>query len=51
MGSYNYIGNTYASAHEGLNETVLRGERGFPWLPGDRLLLRAELQLPDRPIR
>lgn len=29
MGSYNYIGNTYASAHEGLNETVLRGEWGF----------------------
>ncbi|MBW3082074.1 glycoside hydrolase family 3 protein [Bifidobacterium phasiani] len=29
MGSYNYIGNTYASAHEGLNQTVLRDEWGF----------------------
>ena len=34
MGSYNYIGNTYGM--------------GLPWLRGDRLLLRAELQLPDR---
>ena len=29
MGSYNYIGNTYASAHLGLNQTVLRDEWGF----------------------
>ena len=29
MGSFNYIGNTYSSAHTGLNQTVLRGEWGF----------------------
>lgn len=29
MGSFNYIGNTYASAHLGLNQTVLRDEWGF----------------------
>ena len=29
MGSFNYIGNTYSSAHNGLNETVLRDEWGF----------------------
>lgn len=29
MGAFNYIGNTYASAHLGLNETVLREEWGF----------------------
>jgi beta-glucosidase len=29
MGSFNYIGNTYASAHVGLNQTVLREEWGF----------------------
>lgn len=29
MGSFNYIGNTYSSAHLGLNQTVLRGEWGF----------------------
>ncbi|OZG60193.1 beta-glucosidase-related glycosidase [Bifidobacterium lemurum] len=29
MGSFNYIGNTYSSAHTGLNNTVLRGEWGF----------------------
>ncbi|MBW3095557.1 glycoside hydrolase family 3 protein [Bifidobacterium sp. 64T4] len=29
MGSFNYIGNTYSSAHTGLNETVLRDEWGF----------------------
>lgn len=29
MGAFNYIGNTYASAHVGLNKTVLRDEWGF----------------------
>lgn len=29
MGSFNYIGNIYSSAHTGLNQTVLRGEWGF----------------------
>ncbi|WP_322290284.1 glycoside hydrolase family 3 protein [Paratractidigestivibacter sp.] len=29
MGSFNYIGNTYSSAHLGLNQTVLRDEWGF----------------------
>lgn len=29
MGAFNYIGNTYASAHTGLNNTILRGEWGF----------------------
>ena len=29
MGAFNYIGNTYASAHTGLNQTVLRDEWGF----------------------
>lgn len=29
MGAFNYIGNLYASAHTGLNNTVLRGEWGF----------------------
>ena len=29
MGAFNYIGNTYASAHVGLNQTVLREEWGF----------------------
>ena len=29
MGAFNYIGNTYASAHLGLNQTVLRDEWGF----------------------
>ena len=29
MGSFNYIGNTYSSAHTGLNQTVLRGEWDF----------------------
>lgn len=29
MGSFNYVGNTYASAHLGLNQTVLRDEWGF----------------------
>lgn len=29
MGAFNYIGNTYASAHVGLNQTVLRKEWGF----------------------
>ncbi|NMM94403.1 beta-glucosidase-related glycosidase [Bifidobacterium sp. DSM 109957] len=29
MGSFNYIGSIYSSAHSGLNETVLRDEWGF----------------------
>lgn len=29
MGAFNYIGNTYASAHVGLNQAVLREEWGF----------------------
>ncbi|NEG89428.1 glycoside hydrolase family 3 protein [Bifidobacterium aerophilum] len=29
MGAFNYVGNTYASAHVGLNQTVLRDEWGF----------------------
>lgn len=36
MVSFNYIGNTYSSAHTGLNQTVLRGEwgfEGFSWKP------------------
>lgn len=47
MGSFNYIGNTYSSAHTGLNQTVLRGEWGFRGLRGNRLLLRLQLLLSD----
>lgn len=47
MGSFNYIGNTYSSAHTGLQPDRPTRRVGFQGLRGNRLLLRLQLLLSD----
>lgn len=47
MGSFNYIGNTYSSAHTGTQPDRPTRRVGFQGLRGNRLLLRLQLLLSD----